>query len=374
MSQRLDRWLGRLQPSTAEVSGQIFDAWMRWLRGSDSSFSSFSPDELVLFQEENPASYELLDVVQEYIRSKGGRVGYKKRVYSGIRSFFMHNRAELPRDAGFSIQGDKGRVVGSLTVEEFKLVLGSCNPMYRALYLCMFQGGMGVGEVLFWNENGLESLQSQLRANGHHIKIDLPGRKKMRNIRPFYTFIGKDALEVLAHWMEARPNNSEYIFVTNRGKPVTYDLMQLYWIRKLKRLGIIKPKHNGDTGSRYGKNLHELRDLFRSRWEKSGSSDNAAEFFLGHVVDPLEYNKAFRDADYALREYRKAEPWLNILSDDPEKIPRENVKELQLRIFELEREKNSEIDMLRSQMDVMRDDMARDSKILKFLYDKLKEE
>ncbi len=336
MSQRVDRWLGRLRPSTAVVSGQLFDAWMRWLRESDCRFSSLSPDELILFQQENPASYELLDVVQDYIRSKKGRVGYKKRVYSAIRSFFMHNRAELPRDAGFSIQGDKGRVVGNLTVHEFQLVLGSCNPMYRALFLCMFQGGMGVGEALYWNENGLESLQSQLRDNVHHIKIDLPGRKKMRNIRPFYTFIGKDALEALALWMEKRPNTSEFIFVSNRGKSVTYDLMFLYWIRNLKRLGIIKPDQTGDTGSRYGKNLHELRDLFRSRWQKSGSSQNAAEFFMGHVVDPLEYNKAFRDVDYALREYRKAELWLNILSEDPEKVSRERVNQQDRKIAFLE--------------------------------------
>ena len=55
-------------------------------------------------------------------------------------------------------------------------------------------------------------------------------------------------------------------------------------------------------------------------------------------------------------------------------VEKDDVKELQKRIYELEKEKNSEIDLLRSQMDAMRDEMARDSKILKFLYDKLKEE
>ena len=35
---------------------------------------------------------------------------------------------------------------------------------------------------------------------------------------------------------------------------------------------------------------------------------------MGHSVDPLEYNKAVRDEKWARREYRKALPFLNILS------------------------------------------------------------
>jgi len=85
------------------------------------------------------------------------------------------------------------------------------------------------------------------------------------------------------------------------------------------RLGLIKLKE-GDTGNRYGKNPHELRDLFRTRFHLSRRDLKAAEFFMGHIVDPLEYNKAFREEYYAITEYREASPWLNILSEDPEHI------------------------------------------------------
>lgn len=73
---------------------------------------------------------------------------------------------------------------------------------------------------------------------------------------------------------------------------------------------------------------------------------------MGHNVDPLEYNKAMGDTDYTAREYRKAEPWLNILSEDPEKVPLESVEEtqyqLEKRIKELEQgnERARKLDML----------------------------
>ena len=42
---------------------------------------------------------------------------------------------------------------------------------------------------------------------------------------------------------------------------------------------------------------------------------------MGHDVDPLGYNKTMNDKVYILREYRKAEPWLDLLTSDPERIP-----------------------------------------------------
>ncbi len=73
----------------------------------------------------------------------------------------------------------------------------------------------------------------------------------------------------------------------------------------------------------HGKHLHELRDLFRTRWHKSAADPVVAEFLMGHQVDPLGYNKAMKDEGYTKIEYLKALPWLNILSEDPSKVPRE---------------------------------------------------
>jgi len=69
----------------------------------------------------------------------------------------------------------------------------------------------------------------------------------------------------------------------------------------------------------------------------------AAEFFMGHVyqIDPNEYDKVFDDRDYAAEQYLHAEPWLNILSEDPESMPvrdhRKIIREYEGKIAEVER-------------------------------------
>jgi len=107
--------------------------------------------------------------------------------------------------------------------------------------------------------------------------------------------------------------------------------MFTYWNDHQRRLGLIDQK-NTDKGRRYGKNIHELRDLFRTRWRRSGVETDYAEFFMGHTeaFDRDNYDKISRDESHTRQQYMKAEPWLNILSDEPDKISTED-HELELR-------------------------------------------
>jgi len=282
---------------------------------------------LVKFQKEATGDdrYILLDLLQAYVGEKKGRTHYKKRIYSAVRSFFMHNRAELPRDKGFKVKGEKPKVVGNLNIAEIRRVAEISNPTYRALFLCMFQAGMGWDEALYWNETGLESTREQLRAGTHPLRIDLPGRKQVKYIKPYYTFIGRDGIEALNYYLKIRPDIDEiHIFFTARGTPLNYEATHTYWLRKLRRCGFIVPRKGGGS-IRYGKNLHEIRDVFKTRFHKSRADLSAADFFMGHDVDPLEYDKVFRDKEYGRQQYEDAEPWLNILSETPEKV---DVREL----------------------------------------------
>jgi len=200
----------------------------------------------------------------------------------------------------------------------------------------------------------------------------LPGRKRARNKRPFYTFIGHDGVNALRTWMKVRPRGAASIFVNQFGRSIDEAVARTYWNRKLVRLGIIEKPEIVNASTRYGKNPHELRDLFRSRFQKSRADPLAAKFFMGHIVDRNSYNKAFQDIDYSEEQYSIAEAWLNIVSDDPEKIPRREVTQLHLRMRELESGQNSEVENLRSQMDLMRKEMRRDREILELLYNQLK--
>lgn len=177
------------------------------------------PDELVGFQREH-RDFQILDLAQRYVLGLRGRESHKKRTYAVIRSFFIHNRVPLPADRDFRVKCDLPRVVGSLAVEEVRRILDSCNECYRALFLCMFQGGMGLKEVVYWSKHGWTTLEEQLRRGDHPIRIDLPGRKMGLNGRPFYTFLGRDAVEALRAWIARQPR-TETIFTNQFGGPVT---------------------------------------------------------------------------------------------------------------------------------------------------------
>jgi len=85
-------------------------------------------------------------------------------------------------------------------------------------------------------------------------------------------------------------------------------------------------------GIRYRMRSHELRDLFRTECHRamrqSGFDLDVAKFCMGHggQIDPNKYDKIMHDVPATLIEYRKALPFLNVLSEDPRKIERSEVE------------------------------------------------
>lgn len=110
--------------------------------------------------------------------------------------------------------------------------------------------------------------------------------------------------------------------------------IERYLIRRLKWLGIIEGvetsgmKRSEIGGIRYGK--------------------NSREFMLGHTVAPLGYNTAMSDQKYVERQYRTAEQWLNVLSEDPTRISKD-------RVLQREDELREEILELRASLKAIRD-------------------
>ncbi|MFH0897701.1 MAG: hypothetical protein V1850_06625 [Candidatus Bathyarchaeota archaeon] len=91
------KWLNNIKMGV-RVCRYTFNRFLRWFREYGGSFKDYSPDELVEYQKMvvGDHRYDLLDVVEEYIRSKKGCKGYKNHEYAIARSFFLHNLAELP--------------------------------------------------------------------------------------------------------------------------------------------------------------------------------------------------------------------------------------------------------------------------------------
>jgi hypothetical protein len=323
-----NQWLGRLKASTAKTASSNFLRYMAWVEKEGGKFSAYTPDQMVEYQKaaNNEQRYELLDLAQRYIGGLEGRGGYIRNQYNCIRSFFTHSRAELPRDPLFKARGTVEKVVGHLDAAEIRDIVLSCNAMYQAVFMSMFSAALDREMFLYWNLNGLAQLREDLKKDPEVIRVSLPGRKAMRNEAPYYSFVCSDAVELLKKWLIQREKlvklfSKRYegyedpgaIFLGQKGEPVGKIAIHSVWIHHCRRLGLLSSKTNGGA-PRFGKNLHELRDSYRSLFQKSGADIIVAEFSMGHTVDKLGYNKATQDEDWVREEYLKAMPWLNVLS------------------------------------------------------------
>ena len=81
---------------------------------------------------------------------------------------------------------------------------------------------------------------------------------------------------------------------------------------------------------------------------------------MEHKIDPNEYDKMKYTPGYAEKEYRKALPWLNVLSQDPEKVDRTTV-EAELESYRTQNEILSrEVARLRQQVSELRLPISRE--------------
>ena len=110
----VEHWMGCLAPSTGYYYGRHLVRFLDWLkeRGLEAD-----PDRLVEMQRtaSGDDSWKILDLVQEYVTGLRGRFNTKRNHYVAIRSFFLHNRAGLPRDPSFRLRGDSPKIIDSLT-------------------------------------------------------------------------------------------------------------------------------------------------------------------------------------------------------------------------------------------------------------------
>ena len=310
------KWLSGLSESSQETYLSYFNRFMKWLSVEGGPFKDYTPDMLIEYQQnaDNGSRYDMVDLAQRYVTEGKGRVQTKNNRYANIKSFFMHNRCELPRDPNYRVRSENPPIQGTLTPEEIKKVILSCNPAYQAAYMVMFQGALDQEMFKHWNTNGYDDLVKQLRDNPEIIKVNLPGRKKNRNEKPYYSFIGRDGIDTVKNWLQHRPENAKAIITNQFGDPLESSALKTYWIRHLRKMGLVDNDKGRQYVDRTGKGLHEMRDVRRSLWTKSPASSVVCEYTMGHSIDALNYDKSFRDVEFYQGEYMKALPFLNLLS------------------------------------------------------------
>ena len=251
-------WLNRLEATTQYNYRRAFYDFYRWLQLNSDEYEGLTPKQLLDAQDKTLGRerFRQLDLIQQWLLQLNGRTGSKQCAYSAVRSFYLHNRVPLPKDVTFKVKGDKPPIQTELTVEELRKIVLSSNDAYQAVYLCMFQGFMGCAEFEHWNTQGWKETEPQLRDGKQRLKVILPGRKHAKNRLPYYTFIGKDAVNALKNYLETtrgRIGKDEPIFINKRGLPIRRGALERYFIRHAFELGIIRqwtpgcPKCGGDT-------------------------------------------------------------------------------------------------------------------------------
>jgi integrase len=320
-SPKVKLWLSRIQPSTAERYRNLFNTFLRWLRTSGGKFSEFTPEQLLDYSKlGDDEKWELVDLANEYVLSLKGTEGHIKNHLKAIKSFFKHNRCLLPDDGSIRFNPTRKKVEGILTLENIRDIILASNTLYRAVFLVMFTSGLGQDEFIRWSNEGLPSLRQQLESHQEAIRIDVAGRKGMKNRYNYCTFIGGDALIALKSYLKDRDKlypNAPEIFITAMKKPITANTLYHEWMRLCKKIQIYKqePFREGEAPRRQGINPHEMRDVLITKWQEWNISPQVyCEYRVGHIIDKNDYNKIYRNEPKMREEFFNVLPYLNILS------------------------------------------------------------
>lgn len=303
------KWLSRIGSNeTRSTYGQCLQAFCEW--------SGKSPRELISIREADPKNgWEILDVLQKFILEgtyQDKRRGHENRLvkvaetgrkrkesyYVAARSFFMHNRLELPRDRSFRI-AENGREAGVsyMNLDQARAIIGALKDPFRTMFTAALYSGMRRGELLMLNQLWPD-IRKQLKEGRDPVRIRFGSRKS--NVKEYFTCVPPKVFKPFQD-IEANPFQS----FAKKGIPRVlrpikdYDL-QVAWRFARKRAGVDVPV----TG-------HMFRDLFMTLGFKVGVRKETSDFMLGHVVDAYHYLQIKNEPEAVEREWQKLRVYLD---------------------------------------------------------------
>jgi hypothetical protein len=310
--------------------GQFLD----WLWGQ-AEWTGKTPSELLSFQDEakGRARFVLPDLMAEFIQAKGGTYSSMVTQLSHLRTFFIANRVELPGIGKWQPKPTREPAHSELTFDQVREIILHADLRDRAIYLSMLQGMMDLERFSKFNRKYAAALVKHIREGrfDEPFRIDfLSGRKK--NHRAYYTFLYRDALEAWRSYFEKErgwPREDEPIAITAAGRSPTKKTIRDNFIRSALRLRIRRPQKTKWAWS--GVAPHEaFRDVVRSRLQtarKKNYDTLCSEFWMGHRIDPYNYNKfTEKEVDYVLENAKIAAEYLNIITGS---AGQENAKEME---------------------------------------------
>jgi hypothetical protein len=369
----VQKWFSKLSDGSIRTYSEHFPPFILWLR-TQPRLDKITPSKLLARQfrnrrkkptKRNPApEYEVVDFVQRWVNGLPDRYSTKKTKQATVWSFFKYNRCPLPKDATFVIRSDREPTRDVLTYEDIKQAISAAKLRDKSQMLVRLQGIMDTHALDYVNRNLGDHIVSEMRAGKEVIRLGLPGRKRVKNIKPFDTFIGKDAIQCLRKYFDTErgwPAPGQPIWLNKFGRPYARNMYGENYLHLLRLQGRI-PKPNGRLDARFGMHLHEWRDqiitYLHTNAKRHGFDMDVAQFCSGHtnLLDPNKYDKFMKNKAYTEEQYRIAEPFLNIESN-PDGIVRSKVEELSAKLEKVEKKlrRGDSLETIIEEVEEMRD-------------------
>jgi integrase len=305
------------------------------------------------------AKYRHLDLLQEYVNSWKADKDTKDSVVTVIRGFYRKNRTELPRE---KITFNSDMLTRSphaseeyVKPEEIWRIISDGRVPVRDKAIIATLLFMGLDESTFVEQfnyyaypqlvNALGEKPSNWDLNKAPIRINLV---RSKNGYKYYNFLPRKCLELLKDWLNIRKSlagsdikihsengieSSDPIFVSAYKRAVDEKTVRSI-VRESSFKSGVQQRVLGVK--RYRIHGHEFRDTFKTTSKIAGVDGAVSEFFLGHSIDKLGYDKSpWVYPEHFRTQYQKVEPYL---SGEEQRfvVQEEKRKELEERIKSLE--------------------------------------
>jgi hypothetical protein len=377
------RWLRGISPDSHYKQVNVLHRFLlyRQRAGLESD-----PDKMVeqVRKGTNETRIEHLQAAKDWLEG-AEELGYasvasRLAYFKAIKSFYRHNLVDLPmgRLSLKESSEEETEVTAEPTATEFlqltKRVLDSAklSARDRAVVLVKLQSlcdnkvlcgvfnyvafpqlvkHFGTTDFRTWDERKVPVKVNLVRTKTHY---------------QYFTFLDRDAITALKDWLQYREAHfgkikihkaenpkllprSDPIFIVRfkEVRPLRAVYIATLFNRFGQRAGVNeRPKDSLPKGKeakrRYPFHGHEVRDTAISLARTVRADRDAVEFFCGHKLDALNYDKSPRDnPEYFRSEYSKLAPFLNVVTGEKEVLKQGYEKRLEERVAQFEAEKAS---------------------------------
>ncbi len=393
----VDRWLRGLAPDSRIGEANVLHRFLLFRRRKGLQSD---PDALIeeMKNGTNETRIQHLQTLLDWVEGeRDGEFSYCKPrtirgYYRSVRGFYAHNLLELPRHApNLPDENGDGEVEVSTepTADEFlKLVRrvldsGKLSVRDRSIVLTKVQG-LFDNKVLcqVFNYVAFPQLAKHFGTEDFRLwdEAKVPVRLDVVRTKTgyqHYTFLDRDAIAALKEWLAVReamlgkikvypardPKNhprSDPVYVTkNEGeaRPLRNTYVSTLFNRFGRRAGVNLPAPRDGLppekgGTRhYPFHAHEVRDTGITIARSLGVDREVVEFFAGHNIDRMGYDKSPKNDPAHFREqYAKLAPHLNVVSGRVELARREARREAERQMVQQSQRTERELEDVRGQV------------------------